>query len=104
MGQTVTSQDPGDDEGDENTMASDGEQKIPSPITLLLIALLGGGGSNLAGRLIAPPREDPWTGTQAREAHSRMEQQIERNRQVTAETKERVRVLEIKQEYRNRQP
>jgi len=62
-------------------MASMDENKAPSTFVLILIALLGGGSTNLAGRFIAPPRVDPWTGEQARTEHTMLRQGIEDNRE-----------------------
>jgi len=52
------------------------EKPIPSTAVLLLLAVLGGSGTNLATRVISPPRDDPWTGTQAKASHDILNEKI----------------------------
>ncbi len=49
------------------------EKQVPSTTMLVLLAVLGGGSTNIASRALGPTeRPDPWTGTQANAAHSRL--------------------------------
>jgi len=73
------------------------EKPIPSVAVLVLLAVVGGSGTNLATRIIAPPRSDPWTGTQAREAHARLSREIDQcnDRLSTGKSREHERITYI---------
>lgn len=58
-------------------MSEDEKQQIRNYVLLAFVAFLGGGGGTVASQVINPPRPDPWTGTQAREAHRLIERRIE---------------------------
>ncbi len=61
------------------------EKPAPSTTVLVLLAILGGGSTNLASNVFGSnPRVDPWTGTDAKEAHKKFV------------TKERVNYLQLR--------
>lgn len=54
-------------EGTEKTHST------PAPWVLVLVALLGGSGSNLGWNIVKDPRPDPFTGTQGKELSKRID-------------------------------
>lgn len=63
----------GNDRADER----DGIDRIKERLIWSLLAIIAGGSGAFGYMNVNPPRPDPWTGAQAREAHEKLERRLD---------------------------